>query len=56
MVVVALPVVARNVAGDEVRGGAATVDGRKGATTRYSSGERARRVLRNAVRITGIRP
>ena len=53
---VASPDLAGNVADDEVRGGVATVDGRKGATARYSSGERARRVLRDAVRLTGIRP
>ena len=40
---VASPDLARNVAGDEVRGGAATVDGGKDATACYSSGERARR-------------
>ena len=56
MVVVASPDLVGNVAGDEVRGGVATVDGRKGSTARYSSGERARRVLRDAVRLTGICP
>ena len=53
---VASPDLAGNVAGDEVRGGAATVDGGKGATMCYSSGERARRVLRDAVKLMGIHP